>query len=795
MTVFSADHGEGLGEMDYWFAHGEYLSRRSDPGAALDSDPWPSAGEASRRHLPRRSVSHAARTRRNQPGPGAWSRSSRQRRGRRLAPRLSGLAGSVDVAPTRIHQRRLQAGAHGARGPGDARADRLDAEEQDLAAAEPQRAAALTTELRSSLHPEDAQTREGAFAPIRRSRAAPLARLYGRVKMTAAASRRAQVIRHPGSARLVVFAALWLFACGPDTYQTGEIHNVLLVSIDTLRADRLGVYGFPKDITPHLDRLAEEGVRFELAIASNPMTLPSHVTLLTGTTPMAHGVHDNHDSRLGPRLPTLAETLRDAGLRTAGFVAATVIGSQTGVARGFDSFDEVQRTDGTVYYAQRTAGEVVQRVLEFVESQGKTRWFAFVHLFDPHFPHEPPEPYRTRFAAYPYAGEIAYVDGALGLLFDALRAKGVLDTTLVIVSADHGESLGEHGELGHSYFAYQTTQHVPLIIRAPGLGGGRVIPGVVGLHDLAPTILSLLEIEVPAEMEGLDLSPALRGEPLDLASRAVYCESYVPTKVGCNPIFALVGPRWKYIATTRPELYDISEDPWEERNLVDAEPVRAGELAGRLQARLESSSPGDALAPDEETRAQLAALGYLTGPIDATPAIDPTRPDPKDRLRAWDVLRRVDMQSEEFEERRRLLKEVARDFLISSTCTASWAGLRKQSAIGGAASFTTSYTSDFSKRAQAMATRACARTHETALARCASRWGNPIARSRISKRHFAFDPSSTQVLRYAAIALVRLGRVDEAVDRLTQLLARDPDDQKMRSARERLLAGDTSQFE
>jgi arylsulfatase A-like enzyme len=641
--------------------------------------------------------------------------------------------------------------------------------------------------------------------------------------------RRVQVIRHPGSARLVVFAALWLLACSPDTYGTGEIHNVLLVSIDTLRADHLGVsgfpekitphldrlaeegdhlgvygfpeegghlgvYRFPKEITPHLDRLAEEGVRFELAIASNPMTLPSHVTLLTGTTPIAHGVHDNDESRLGPQLPTLAESLRDAGLRTAAFVAATVIGSHTGVARGFDSFDEVQRTDG-VYYAQRPAGEVVQRVLEFVESQGKTRWFAFVHLFDPHFPYDPPEPYRTRFAASPYAGEIAYVDGALGLLFDALRAKGVLDTTLVIVSADHGESFGEHGEVHHSYFAYQTTQHVPLIIRAPGLGGGRLIPGVVGLHDVAPTTLSLLEIEVPPEMEGLDLSPVLRGEPLDLASRAVYCESYVPTKVGCNPIFALVGPRWKYIATTRPELYDLSEDPWEERNLVDAEPVRARELAGRLQARLESSRPGDALGPDEETQAQLAALGYLTGPIDATAAIDPTRPDPKDRLRAWDVLRRVDPQDERFEERGQRLKEVVRDFpdLI---------GVHRQ--LGGIARAERNWRRSIVHYELYQRLLEAGPGGGDPRLRSEARTLIGVARLEMGQRDRALeefeealriDPSATHPLHNAAIALVRLGRVDDAVDKLTELLARDPDDQEIRSFRERLLAGDTSPFE
>ena len=296
-------------------------------------------------------------------------------------------------------------------------------------------------------------------------------------------------------------------------------------------------------------------------------------------------------------------------------------------------------------------------------------------------------------------------------------------------------------------------------------------------------------------MEGLDLSPVLRGEPLDLASRAIYCESYVPTKVGCNPIFALVGPRWKYIATTRPELYDISEDPWEERNLVDAEPVRARELDDRLQARLESSRPGEALAPDEETRAQLAALGYLTGPIDATPAIDPTRPDPKDRLRAWDVLRRGDPQDARFEERDQRLKEVARDF-------PDLVDVHRQLGAVAQAEHDWRRSIVHYELYQRLLEAGPGGGDPRLRADARNRIG--MARVEMGQRDRALedfeeavriDPSATHPLRNAAIALVRLGRVDDAVDKLTELLALDPDDQEIRGFRERLLAGDTSQFE
>jgi arylsulfatase A-like enzyme/Flp pilus assembly protein TadD len=410
--------------------------------------------------------------------------------------------------------------------------------------------------------------------------------------------------------------------------------NVLLVTIDTLRADHVGAYGASGAETPTLDGLAAEGVLFESAIAATPVTLPSHASILTGMTPPRHAVRQNGIFRLDEARETLAERFRDAGYDTGAVIGAIVLDARYGLDQGFDVYDwsMTSRRASETGYPERTAEDVTDVALRWLGARER-RFFLWLHYYDPHAAYRPPDSFGERFAGRLYDGEIAYVDQQLGRVFQALRRSGEWDRTLVIATSDHGESLGEHGELTHSYTLYDAVLKVPLILRGPGIPAARRVREVVSAIDLAPTVLARGGLPPLADADGRDLSPLWEMEP-GFEERPAYAET-LATQLdhGWAPLFALRTGRHLYVRAPRPELYDVREDPRQLANLLDDPSQEAAEVAARLDRGLDTElareREASRIALDASTREQLRALGYtLTeGPVPAN------RMDPKDGLR------------------------------------------------------------------------------------------------------------------------------------------------------------------
>ena len=396
--------------------------------------------------------------------------------------------------------------------------------------------------------------------------------------------------------------------------------NVLLVTIDTLRADRVGAYGSPANLTPTLDRLAAEGLRFERVYAHVPLTLPSHASLVTGRYPTRHGVHDNGTFTLGD-VPTLATVLKTSGYRTGAFVGAFVLDARFGLNRGFDVYDDrMAGSSADLEVVQRTAEEVLSPAHQWITSSEpsvlspdtRQPWFAWVHLYDPHEPYSAPEPYRSRYAADPYAGEIAYTDAALGSFLDRLRASGALSNALVVVVADHGESLGEHGERTHGLFAYDATLRVPLVIWAPPHIRPAVVSQTARLVDVAPTILDLVGASALANVDGRTLRPIVAGEQRFDDPGSYFEALNANLTRNWAPLRGIVADGLKLIDLPLPELYDLAIDPGEQRNLYAQQRERARPLEARLD-RVTSAASTSAARPsiDADAEARLRALGYV----------------------------------------------------------------------------------------------------------------------------------------------------------------------------------------
>jgi len=438
-----------------------------------------------------------------------------------------------------------------------------------------------------------------------------------------------------GSRRWVVGAALatCLLGC-PSQERLAPVANVLLVSIDTLRSDYVGAYGGVLGVTPRIDTLAERSVVFRRAVSSNPITLPAHSTLLTGVHPTRHEVHDNATYRLHKSNVTLAELLRPHGFRTGAVVGAQVLDERLGLAQGFDQYDDdfEEMQAEALHGIERSAEEVTKRATAFLRQNSGASFLLFVHYYDPHQDWRAPAEFARRFPGNGYAAEIAYTDAQIGVLLDALDELGLADSTLVIVTADHGESLGEFGEQSHAFFVYQVTQSIPLIVHVPGMRRRRDVDRVAGLVDVVPTVLAQLSLERPAHLQGRDLAPLWSDDPPPPDGRVLLAESLTPTKLDCNPLFAAIGDRWKYIYTRRPELYDLWGDPHEQHDRIADEP----EIASRLRAAIEEliaerSDPAVGRYDlDAQTLAALEGLGYLGTPVDDHLAIDESRDDPKD---------------------------------------------------------------------------------------------------------------------------------------------------------------------
>ena len=400
----------------------------------------------------------------------------------------------------------------------------------------------------------------------------------------------------------------------PGSRAEDEKLNVLLITIDTLRPDRLSCYQSPTLKTPNIDRLAEKGTLFSRAFAHSTTTLPSHTNILLGVTPLYHGVHDNANFVVRDEFLTLAEHLKKQGYATAAFIGAYPLDSRFGLSRGFDVYDDsykrpYSRRSSTI---ERKAEEVVDSALGWLKTQSSP-WFAWVHCYDPHDPYDPPEPFKSRFSKTPYDGEIAYVDFALGKLLDYLGEGGRFEKTLIILTGDHGESLGDHGESTHGFFAYNSTLWIPLIVDIPGKKPGSVHEPV-GHIDIFPTVCDVLGIERPRFLQGESLLPLVEGK--SRPRKPIYFESMYPYySRGWAPIRGLIVGEQKFIDSPIPELYDLEKDFREVKNLAPTKKFDA--YKKQLdQATKDLSYEGAAKAgqkPDREAEEKLKSLGYLAG--------------------------------------------------------------------------------------------------------------------------------------------------------------------------------------
>lgn len=435
---------------------------------------------------------------------------------------------------------------------------------------------------------------------------------------------------------LAMLCGILLILSGCDRTDSGRSGrrgsglNLLLLTFDTTRADRLGCYGHASAHTPHLDEFAEmRAVRFDQAITAAPITLPSHTTIMTGTYPVFHGVHDNDGFIVDEEITTLAEILGRHGFSTGAVVASYPLHSQFNLDQGFDSYNDDftedwteaelnARTAMSFGFVERTADQVNRAALRWLDEHGDEDFFLWMHYFDPHQAYMPPPPYDTQIGD-PYDGEIAFADENFGALMASLKERGLLEQTVIVVVGDHGESLFDHGEPSHAAYVYDPTMRVPFLLAAPRVSqAGRVVERQVRTIDIAPTVLDLLGLEPHTDMQGTSLVPDLVDGGGERSAPALLEAHYGQYHYGWSPLRALRTDRYKYVLAPTEELYDLTEDPEEFYNLASTRPgvleEMAGqidELAGRMTAR--DLARSTAVDVDADVREKLAALGYLTG--------------------------------------------------------------------------------------------------------------------------------------------------------------------------------------
>ena len=420
--------------------------------------------------------------------------------------------------------------------------------------------------------------------------------------------------------------------------------SVVLVTLDTTRADRIGAFGGKGGLTPRIDALAAEGTTFQQAISQVPLTLPAHSSILTAQYPARHGVQHNGIFRLADQATTVAEHLKGKGFATSAVIGAFVLNKAFGTAQGFDVYNDVagDRSHGasdSLYEAQRTADQVNAEVFTWLEHRPAGPFFLWVHYYDPHIPYSPPEGRGRMLRGSGYDREISYLDACLGDLVDRLRREGLLDRTLLAIVGDHGESLGEHLEVTHGMFLYEGAVHVPFLLRAPGLvKAGTTVDHPVELVDVVPTMLDLLGVDPLPGAQGKSLVPRMRGRQSGTGAVAHAETEFPRLEFGWSELSMVRDSRYKYIQAPRPELYDLREDPGEQHNLLAGERERAADLKAaldrwRTETAAEKGETGEAHnaglgAADLE---RLRSLGYLGGPGSVAPA-GAALPDPKDRV-------------------------------------------------------------------------------------------------------------------------------------------------------------------
>lgn len=468
-----------------------------------------------------------------------------------------------------------------------------------------------------------------------------------------------------------LLCVFWLAARVMAGTTTAQPPNVILITLDTTRADRMGFLGSQRGLTPNLDALARQSVVFTHAYSQVPLTTASHATILTGTYPQFHQVND-FGVPLAPDLPYAPDIFRARGYHTAAFVGSLVLDpgarSAPGFDRGFDSFDAGfhRRHMGEDRYQaiERRGGEVVAHALAWLNQHPHGPFFIWVHLYDPHDPYDPPEPYKSRYASNPYDGEIAYADSAVGKLLSQLRTRGLYHGALIAVMADHGEALGDHGENTHGIFLYDETIRVPLLFKLPEeRSAGRRIDSRVGLVDVLPTILQAVGVAVPQDVQGESLLTMMKPAPASRTGtnkapetshdRPVYAESDYPHRTfGWSLLRALRTGKYLFIEAPHKELYDQSADPKEEHNLFTTSVAVTNTLASQLDAfRQKTSSAREApkVSMDPGLQERLNALGYVASDNSAAlmPGIKDTGADPKDKVEVVNLLHRAEMLKEE----------------------------------------------------------------------------------------------------------------------------------------------------
>jgi arylsulfatase A-like enzyme/tetratricopeptide (TPR) repeat protein len=436
--------------------------------------------------------------------------------------------------------------------------------------------------------------------------------------------------RHPTSRRRALpgGAALLLatvVASLVHCTRAGKPH-VVLVTLDTTRADHIGCYGSAVASTPSLDALAGEAIVFGDAVTTVPVTLPAHTSIMTGLTPLRHGVRNNGSFRLEARFHTLAEYLSFEGYETGAFVGSFILDRRFGLEQGFGAYDDRLTNE-------RPAAETTARAIEWLESRKRSPVFLWVHYFDPHTPWTPPEPFAERTAGTLYDAEISAMDAGFGELLAALRGRGLYDRAHLIVIGDHGEGLGDHGEQEHGVFLYRECERVPFIWKRPGANAARRVDDLVGVVDILPTLLEIIGLPVPEEIEGTSLVPILDGAERS-EREGLYAETLYPYYAfEWSPLHAWRTREWKYVDAPMPELYDVPNDPGERRNLAAERPELASRLQGRLDAYRIGVSAGLAIpaegAAGSEVEERLRSLGYVSSGGRAGTTRPDTLPDPK----------------------------------------------------------------------------------------------------------------------------------------------------------------------
>ena len=434
---------------------------------------------------------------------------------------------------------------------------------------------------------------------------------------------------------LVIGYALLFKHEGPDL----SFRNVLLISIDTLRADHLSCYGYTKSKTAHIDNLADEGILFQNAFCQVPLTLPSHTSIMTGLNPVHHGVRNNGTFIFDKKSPTLAKILSSQNYAAAAFVAAYVLDRRFGLNDGFTHYDDdipINPDNPRNLEAERKAGTMTQKALEWLEQNVNKKFFMWVHYYDAHTPYVPPEPYASRYEN-PYDGEIAYVDDQIGKVVAYLQKKNLESNTLIIIIADHGEAFGEHEEMTHGMFLYDATIHIPFIIHFPHFKPGKKINELVRSIDLFPTLLELINAKKYSS-DGISLIPLIKGKKAE--RRGInYSETLYPNSFKWSALYAIRTLQWKFIKAPTPELYNVMKDPEEKINVYSSRPEKAHELLTELKEVQKREKSLRTQFIDKETKEKLQALGYVStySEVDQNAKL----PDPKNKVEYWLQLRKA----------------------------------------------------------------------------------------------------------------------------------------------------------